>query len=340
MHDRPDDPPAPAPAPGPTAPPSPSPATPLPPQLEAKALALLVGLLVLLAASLLYVLYARGTFERTQELVLVADDAEGVVVGMDLSFSGFPIGRVRRTALAEDGSVRILVDVPVKDARWLRESSVFVLARGLVGSTTLRAYSGVLSDPPLPAGAERKVLRGDATDEIPRMVSEARELLRNLTAMTAGDAALARTLANLQATTQRLADAGALAVLLGSEGDARKLVGGVDRTLQRTDALLARLDGLAAQADRQVFGEQGVVRDVQATLTELRTLLEGARGSLQRVDTLLDQANTIARDVRGATTDLDQLRAEVDASLRRVDQLIGEINRRWPLARDTEIRLP
>src|SRR5512139_2647431 len=119
-------------------------AAPLPSHLEAKALALLVGLLLLLAASVVYVLYARGAFERTQELVLVADDSEGVVVGMDLTFSGFPIGRVRRTALAEDGSVRILVDVSVQDAHWLRESSVFVLARGLVGGTTLRAYSGVL----------------------------------------------------------------------------------------------------------------------------------------------------------------------------------------------------
>ncbi|MCU0814837.1 MAG: hypothetical protein MUC32_11325, partial [Burkholderiaceae bacterium] len=135
--------------------------------------------------------------------------------------------------------------------RWLRESSVFVLVRGLVGNTSLRAYSGVMSDPPLAAGAERRVLRGDATDEIPRLVAEARDLVRNLTAMTAAEASLAATLANVQAATKQLAERGALALLLGDEGSAQRLTGGVERTLQRTDALLGRLDTLAANADRR-----------------------------------------------------------------------------------------
>ena len=55
--------------------------------------------------------------------------------------------------LGPDGNARILVDVPVKDAHWLRESSVFTVQRGVVGNTNIRAYTGVLSDPPLPDGA-------------------------------------------------------------------------------------------------------------------------------------------------------------------------------------------
>ncbi len=124
-----------------------------PPQaahLEFKAALLLALLVLLLAGSVLYVMYARGAFEETQRLVLVADDSEGVRVGMDMTFSGFPIGRVRRIELAEDGAARILIDVPKKDARWLRESSVFTLVRGLVGNVAIRAYSGIMSDPPLP----------------------------------------------------------------------------------------------------------------------------------------------------------------------------------------------
>ena len=51
---------------------------------------------------------------------------------------------------------RIIIDVPRKDARWLRVSSVFTLTRGLRGNTALKAFSGILSDPPLPDSAERK----------------------------------------------------------------------------------------------------------------------------------------------------------------------------------------
>lgn len=101
--------------------------------LEFKAALLLALFVALVVGSALYLLYARGTFESTQRLVLVADNSEGVRVGMDLTFSGFPVGRVNRIELAPDGNARIVVDVPRKDARWLRESSVFTLSRGLVG---------------------------------------------------------------------------------------------------------------------------------------------------------------------------------------------------------------
>src|SRR3569623_2551102 len=88
--------------------------------LEIKAALLLVFTALLLGGSALYLLYARGVFEPTQRLVLVADAAEGVVVGMDMTFSGFPIGRVRRVELAEPGNVNIVIDVPTRDAHWLR----------------------------------------------------------------------------------------------------------------------------------------------------------------------------------------------------------------------------
>ena len=190
----------------PPQPPLPSDAQPLRPvaYLQIKAAALLLFTLALIVGSGLYLLYARGAFEPTQTLVLTADDSEGVVVGMDMTFSGFPIGRVRRIELSEDGNARIVLDVPLKDAHWLRQSSVFTLVRGVVGGTNIRAYSGMLSDPILPAGAVRPVLRGDATAEIPQLMASARELLGNLNALTAEDAALGRSLGQARELTERL----------------------------------------------------------------------------------------------------------------------------------------
>jgi len=310
-----------------------------PDRLERRALALLLLFVLLAGGAVLYVLYARGLFEATQRLVLVADDSEGVVVGMDLTFSGFPIGRVRRIELATDGSARIVVDVPRKDAHWLRTSSVFTLSRGLVGSTAIRAYSGILTDPPLPDGAERKVLSGDASAEIPRMMSEVRELVANLTRLTAADSALAGALANVQAATAKLdaklADkSGALGLLLGS--DAPKLVSAIERS----NTLLADVDALVRRADDKLLGQQGLVADAQATVRQIDGLLGQARQSLQKVDAVLQEAEGLARNARIASTDLGTLRAEVEASLRKVEQLVNEVNRRWPFKRETELKLP
>ena len=88
---------------------APPPTTPPIKHIEFKALALLVLLLGLIIASVMYVMYARGVFERTQKLILVADDSEGITVGSDLSFSGFPIGRVRRIELADNGRAQIVI---------------------------------------------------------------------------------------------------------------------------------------------------------------------------------------------------------------------------------------
>lgn len=309
-----------------------------------KVRALLLGVLLLLLASVAYVLHARGAFERTQTLVLVADQAEGVVVGMDLSFAGFPIGRVRRIELADDGDARIVIEVPRKDARWLRTSSVFTMESGLVGAPKLRAFSGVLNDPPLPDGAVRPVLAGDAAAEIPKLMSAVRDLLANLTALSSADAALAGTLANVQDATGRLkGPQGALGVLMGEPQNAQKLLTALDRAntlLARLDGLVQRTDGLAAKADAQVFGPQGVMADTQATIRQLHGLLGDARNSLKKADAVLVEAQGIASNTREATADLVALRAEVDASLRKVDRLVNEINRKWPFKRDAEIQLP
>lgn len=316
--------------------------------LEFKAALLLVAMLVLVIGSGLYVMFARGMFEDTQRLVLISDDSEGVVVGMDMTFAGFAIGRVARIELGADGTARILIDVPSKDAKWLRTSSIFTMERGLVGGTRIRAYSGVLDDPALPDGAERTVLRGDTAAEIPKLAASMREVLENVAALTKKDAALDTALTNVQSATERLkGPQGAMGVLMGNDEDAKKLVLTIERAnalLVRADALAARMDSLVSNANKQVFGQGtdqgGLVADARVTVQQLNGLLAEARTSLQKVDAVLVQAQGIASNTREATTDLGVLRGEVESSLRKVDGLINDINRKWPFARDTEIKLP
>jgi phospholipid/cholesterol/gamma-HCH transport system substrate-binding protein len=324
---------------------TPSDAAPPVENLDRKARTLLVGVALLIAACALYVLYARGAFEREQTLVLIADNSEGVVVGMDLTFAGFPIGRVSRIELGADGNARIVVGVPVKDAHWLRTTSVFTMEGSLVGSTKLRAFSGVLSDPPLPDGAERKVLAGDAAAEIPKLIASVRDLVANLTTLTDKDGALSVTLRNVQTTTEAInGPRGALGVLFGEDKETAKKLG---TTLDRANALLTRLDGLvrradgiAAKADAQVFGSPGLVGESRAAVVQLDGLLADTRASLKKVDALLQEAQGIASNTREATSDLGSLRGEVEANLRKIEGLVNEINRKWPFARDTEIKLP
>lgn len=314
-------------------------------RLEFKAMLLLAFMLALVLGSALYVLYARGVFESTQKLVLISEDSEGVVVGMNMTFSGFPIGRVQGIELAGDGKARILIDVASKDAHWLRESSVFTLVRGLVGSTNIRAYTGVQSDPPLADGAVRTVLQGDASAEVPKLIAAAKELIESLSSLVGSQGALGASLGNLKILSSRInGSGGALSALLGSDADARKLLATLGQTNERVNTLLTRLDGLAVKADSQVFGDKpgnlGLMPETRATVVQLNALLLDARNSLKKVDAVLVEAQAIGANTRDATSDLGTLRGEVEASLRKVEGLVNEINRKWPFARDTEVKLP
>jgi len=301
-----------------------------PAHVETKAMILLAVVAALIVAFVVYVMYARGVFEPTQKLVLETDNSEGVIPGMDMTFAGFPIGRVRLVDLGADGKVHIVIDVSKGDAKWLRTSSVFTLERSVVGETRIRAFSGVLDDPPLPDNALRPVLRGDVTAEIPGLVATARSLLNNLENLTADGSAMSGSLDNIQAMTGRLS--GKYGLLSGALGDdeASKFV----QTLQRLDTLLAK-------TDQRLYGKKGMVDDAQAAVVELQGVLQDARGTLKKVDAVLVEAQAVGANARVATEDLGALRGEVDASLRKVNRLVDEINRKWPFGQTKqEIKLP
>jgi len=301
-----------------------------PAHVETKAMILLAVVAALIIAFVVYVMYARGVFEPTQRLVLETDNSEGVIPGMDMSFAGFPIGRVRLVDLGADGKVHIVIDVSKGDAKWLRTSSVFTLERSVVGETRIRAFTGLLDDPPLPDNSTRPVLRGDVTAEIPGLVATARSLLNNLENMTADGSSMSGSLDNLQTLTGRLS--GKYGLLSGALGDdeAGKFV----QTLQR-------IDGLLAKTDQRLYGKKGMVDDAQAAVVELQGVLQDARSTLKRVDAVLVEAQAVGANARVATDDLGALRGEVDASLRKVNRLVDEVNRKWPFGQaKQEIKLP
>jgi phospholipid/cholesterol/gamma-HCH transport system substrate-binding protein len=318
--------------------------SPIPKNLQFR-VGLLLGLTIMIAAGfVLYALYARGVFEATQRLTLVSDNAEGVFIGMDMTFSGFPIGRVERISLGDDGRARILIEIPRKDAKWLRSSSIFTLERGIVGGARIRAFTGNLQDAPLPDGAERSVLRGDTQEEIPRMVATLRSVLENVEQMTGTGSSLQASLGNLRILTERISGRhGALGAVLGNDDDAKKVLAAIDRA----NALLAslggvsqRIDGVVGKTDQRLFGDGGVMDGTQRAVNQANAILGELRESLKRVDRILDDAQSVSGNAKAATNDLAALRAEVDASLRKVTGLIDEINRKWPFQRDSEIRLP
>ena len=325
--------------------------TPLIKNLELKVGVLLTATLLLVAAFILYSLYARGAFQRTQSLTLIASEAEGVSIGMPMTFSGFPIGTVKRMALSENGNVRLEIAIPSKDARWLRENSIFTLEKGFIGSAKIKAHTADLKDKPLANGASRTLLTGDATEEIPVLLEKLKSILNNIGDMTNKESEINQTLANVQNVTHRMTgEYGVLESVLGSPEKAQQVV----TVLEKTNTLLSSLNGVSlkadtvlAKADSRLFGPQGIMDQTQESVAKLNTILGDVRESLKKADALLANAQAASADlpkitsnVREATTDMTNLRSEIDDSVRKVNHLINEINKKWPFSREVEIKTP
>jgi phospholipid/cholesterol/gamma-HCH transport system substrate-binding protein len=244
---------------------------------------------------------------------------------------------VVRISLADDGRARIELEVPRRDARWLRVTSIFTLERGIVGGARIRALSGNLQDPPLPDGAERPVLRGDTQEEIPRMVATLRSTLENIEQLTGPGGTLQASLANLRAATERVSGRhGALGAVLGNDEDAKKVVAAIERA----NALLASMSGVVAKTDQRVLGPGGVVEGTQRAVDQANAILGELRESLKRVDKILADAQSVAGNAKRRRRTSARCAPRSMLACARSTALIDEINRKWPFQRDSEIRLP
>jgi len=332
-------------------PPPPPPRAPLIKNLEFK-IGLLLALTVLLGAAFIaYALYVRGAFQVTRMLVLTAEEVEGVNVGMPISFSGFPIGKVSRLLLTDDGNVRIELAIPYEDARWLRKSSVFTLEKPLVGGAKIKAHTTNLKDALLEDGAVRPLYTGDSTKDIPELIEKVKTILVNVETMTQANAPINRALGHVETVTGRMAgDYGLLQGVMGSPEKAHKVVQALDQAntlLTSLNGVSLKVDGVFAKADSRLFDRNGVMDQAQQAVVNVNALLDDVRVSLKKADSILANAQTASADVTKitgnvaeATTDMARLRLEIDDSLLKVNHLINEINKKWPFAHDVEIKTP
>jgi phospholipid/cholesterol/gamma-HCH transport system substrate-binding protein len=232
------------------------------------------------AGFILYALYARGTFEATQRLTLVSDNAEGVSLGMDLTFSGFPIGRVVRISLADDGPRAHRAGGATKgceDGCASRASSPWSAA------SSGGADPGFQRQPAGPAAARRGRAPGAARrhpGRDPAHGGDAEEHAREHRADDRPGGSLQASLGNLRTSTERLGGRhGALGAVLGNDEDAKKVVAAIETR----ECAPASMSGVVAKTDQRVLGPGGVVEGTQRAVNQANDILGELRESLKRV---------------------------------------------------------
>lgn len=300
--------------------------------------------LLLAGAFLVYLLHARGFFEDTFHLQLAAASADGVAPGVPIVFSGIEIGRVTTLGLNEEGGIVIRAEFMERNAKWLKENSIFTLDKPIVGGARIRVESPDLNAPALPDNATVLLLTSDISKEIPALVERVKAILDNVEHLTRKDGEINATLANVKTVTGRMTgEYGMLESILGSPEKARAVTDSLDKTralIGKLDGLVLKVDGMAGKADQWLFAPDGVADQTNASLAQIRLMLNDAQSSLKKADALMTNAVEISADVKEGTQDIAALRNEIDDAVRKANALVNEINKMWPFARDPEVKLP
>lgn len=303
-----------------------------------------VASLVLAAAFVLYLLHARGFFEDTFHVQLAASSADGVAPGVPIVFSGIEIGRVASLGLNDNGGIIIRAEFLGRNAKWLKENSTFTLDKPIVGGAKIRVDSPDLDAPPLPDNATMLLVTSDISKEIPVLVERVKAILANVEHLTRKDGEINTTLANVETMTERMTgDYGMLEGLLGSPEKARAVTDSLDKTralIGKLDGLAAKVDGMAAKTDTWLFAQDGMAEQTRASLAQVKLMLDDAQSSLKKADAVMANAVAISADVKAGTQDIAKLRTEIDDAVRNANALVNEINKKWPFARDPEVKLP
>jgi len=252
-------------------------------------------------------------------------------------FVGMEIGRVTTLGLNENGGIIIHAEFLDRNARWLKENSSFILDKPIVGGAKIRVDSPDLQAPALPDNATMLLLTSDISKEIPALVERVKAILANVEHLTRKDGEINATLANVKTVTGRMTgEYGVLEGVLGSPEKARA----VTDSLDKTRALITRLDAMTAKTDQWLFARDGMAEQTKASLAQVRLMLNDAQSSLKKADAVMANTVEISANIKDGTQDIAQLRTEIDDAVRKANDLINEINRKWPFAREPEVKLP
>ncbi|OZA25416.1 MAG: ABC transporter substrate-binding protein [Hydrogenophilales bacterium 17-64-11] len=300
--------------------------------------------LLLAGAFIVYLLHARGFFEDTFHLKLAASSADGVAPGVPIVFSGIEIGSVTTLGLNDAGGIVIHAEFLDRNAKWLKQDSTFTLDKPLVGGARIRVDTPDLDAPALPDNSTMLLLSSDISKEIPLLVERVKAILANVEHLTRKDGEINATLANVKTVTGRMTgEYGVLEGVLGSPEKARAVTDSLDKTralIGKLDSLALKVDGMAGKTDQWLFAPDGVAEHTRESLAQVRLMLDDAQSSLKKADALMTNAVAISADVKGGTQDIVRLRAEIDDAVRKANALVNEINKKWPFARDPEVKLP
>jgi len=268
--------------------------------------ALKAGIVVILTAvialfSVTYLTLSQNIFEKKHQLVLNASDASGLAVGMPLNLSGFPVGKVTRFKLRENGTVTVNIEILEKDLPRLLDGVTFWAITSLLGSTKLIIKDYNPSNPKLNLNKSYNLNIENLDAKLPKIITNVEESTSNIAQLTSQNSDLAKTFREVSLLATKLNDPNESLM----------------KSLQNISFLLQRL------ANEETLMQKTIGQENFKSLT-----------------LILQNTAQITSSIKSSTKDMDKLREDIDDNVDNINHLVDDINSRWPFGTNSEFKTP
>lgn len=276
--------------------------------METRASHVLIGafsLGILLLAVLFVLWIGKSSFDREWDVydVVFTEAVTGLSVGGAVQFNGIQVGEVRRLSLDPEDPNRVHARIRVSGGTPVKTDTGARLAiTGLTGVAAIQLFGGSADAPPL---------ADPGASDIPQIVAEASALQKLMSsgediAVSVNDLLLRLSVLLQQENLDRVAavlenlETVSASVAGQSDGIGQALADitaasrGLRETMQHTEALVERLDSIAARTDGLLEGElQQAIVATREALDSVRQLADGASDVLaenrEAIDNFGDQ---------------------------------------------------
>jgi phospholipid/cholesterol/gamma-HCH transport system substrate-binding protein len=304
--------------------------------METRASYVLIGGFVLasvVGAALFVIWLGKLSFDREWTVYdVVFDEAvTGLTLGGAVQYQGIQVGEVRALSLDPDDPRRAIARVRVGAGTPVRvDTRARLTFTGLTGVASIQLFDGTPTAPPLTAAdGTVPVIVADRSSFASLLASgeeiatSTDALLRRLSAAVTDEsvANLSATLAHIEQITGALA--GRDDAIAAMVDDLAAASGSLRRVLDRTDALLVRLDAVADRAEGAVGDVAG---ELAATLSATRAAAAAVDRAASGLDAAVDENRAaVARFSREGLSQVAPAVADLRATLRPLRRLADEL---------------
>jgi len=259
--------------------------------METRANYALVGAftIAVVLAGFAFVFWLQGGSSRQVRQavrIMFSGSVGGLAKGSGVTFNGIRVGEVQDVRLLPQDPRRVIAAVQVEPTTPLRADTRARLDSAMLTGVSVIALSGGNADAPaLAQGAngEPPTIFADSSDihdmmaAAKQIAQRADDVLQRLNKIVAGnEGAINRTLANVEAFSKTLADAGPAVSSLVKAIDGQKL----NRIVDNTDRLTASLGNAGPDIEAGVKDARSLAGKLNASADRIDAVLKGAEGFL------------------------------------------------------------